>query len=180
MKEKNLVEAALIMAEKPIPIEEIMKLVKVDKSTAEKIIEELRHDYKDRSMEIVYTHEGLALRVKSEFQQHVSHLTPYADISPGPLRTLAIIAYKQPVKQSDIVKVQGNRVYEYVKDLLERGLINSKRVGKTNILTTTPAFESYFGKPAKTLQREVKVLEKEVKAEKKIEEDFSDKDLPEE
>ncbi len=72
------------------------------------------------------------------------HLAPEADIPPAMLKTLAIIAYKQPVTQSKLVKERGNRIYAYVKKLREHELIEAKKKGRTKILTVTPKFREYF------------------------------------
>jgi len=61
------------------------------------------------------------------------------------IRTLAIIAYKQPIKQSDLVEIRGNKSYDHVKELESRGLINAVRQSRTKLLTTTRGFADYFG-----------------------------------
>jgi segregation and condensation protein B len=107
---------------------------------------------------------GYRLIVKPEFMEAVSDLTPHADLSRGLLRVLAIIAYHEPIKQSDIVKVIGNRTYEYVKELEERGLVRVEKKSRTKILSTTPHFEEYFGTRKQELREAIK------KEEGKIEE----------
>ena len=72
-------------------------------------------------------------------------MTPYQDLSRGLLKVLAIVAYKQPVTQSDIVKVIGNRTYDYVKTLTQKGLIKSIKHGRTKALVPTKEFANYFG-----------------------------------
>ena len=61
------------------------------------------------------------------------------------IRTLAIIAYKQPIKQSDLVEIRGNKSYDHVKELEKRGLINAEKHSRTKLLTTTRGFADYFG-----------------------------------
>ena len=61
------------------------------------------------------------------------------------IRTLAIIAYKQPIKQSVLVEIRGNKSYDHVKELEERGLINAEKFSRTKLLTTTRGFADYFG-----------------------------------
>jgi segregation and condensation protein B len=91
------------------------------------------------------------------------------------LRVLAIIAYHQPIKQSDIVKVIGNRTYEYVKELEERGLIKVEKKSRTKTLSTTPHFEDYFGINKDQVRKEFEEMEKEEKsngAKKELEEEI--------
>jgi len=61
------------------------------------------------------------------------------------IRTLAIIAYKQPIRQCDLVVIRGNKSYDHVKELEKRGMINAAKQGRTKVLTTTRAFADYFG-----------------------------------
>jgi segregation and condensation protein B len=60
------------------------------------------------------------------------------------LKALALIAYEQPIKQSYVVKIRGNRVYDYMRKLEDLGLIERKAEGHTKILTTTAKFRQYF------------------------------------
>ena len=61
------------------------------------------------------------------------------------LKTLALIVYHQPIKQSELQNILGPKVYEHVKELHELGLIRTRREGKTKILTTTKRMPEYFG-----------------------------------
>jgi segregation and condensation protein B len=88
---------------------------------------------------------GYQIRVKPELVSAVSNLTPYRDLGKGLLRVLALVAYKQPITQSEIVKVIGNRTYEYVKRLEERGLIKTMKHSRTKALVATKEFANYFG-----------------------------------
>jgi segregation and condensation protein B len=60
------------------------------------------------------------------------------------LKVLALIAYEQPIKQSYIVKIRGNRVYEYLKRLEDMEFIERLEEGHTRIITTTEKFKRYF------------------------------------
>ncbi|MCS7106466.1 MAG: SMC-Scp complex subunit ScpB, partial [Candidatus Aenigmarchaeota archaeon] len=81
------------------------------------------------------------------------------------MRTLAIVAVKQPIKRSLIVKYQGNKAYGYVESLEKKGLIKTEKAGRTRIITTTPEFEKYFGKSTEELK---KILEEKVLGKKEV------------
>ncbi|MBI3190202.1 SMC-Scp complex subunit ScpB [archaeon] len=153
-KKLALLEAILFTTNDPLPIEKLSKYVKSNKDRIEEMLKVLRERYEKNDSGISLSDMGgYRLIVKSEFLQSVADLTPHADLSRGLLRVLAIIAYHEPIKQSDIVKVIGNRTYEYVKDLLSRGLINVEKKSRTKILTTTPQFEEYFGAKKEVLKK---------------------------
>ena len=70
-------------------------------------------------------------------------------------RTLAIIIAKQPVKQSTVVKIQGNKAYDYLRALEKRGLIKTEKFGRTRIISLTKNFEEYFGKSIEEIRKEL-------------------------
>ncbi len=145
---KKLIEAALFMSPKPLNIEEISKIVGISSlGEIEKIIEGLAKEYEEsnRGMEIVKLPEGWFMRVKQELLPKVAHLTPYSDLKDGHKRTLALIAYKEPIKQSDVIHIQGNKAYGYIKFLEKKGLVKTEKHGRTRILHLTSEFERYFG-----------------------------------
>lgn len=141
----GLLEAALFTTNEPLTYEELKKLLKVKEEEVENFLSILREKYSNPDHGIELSEAGgYRLVVKKEYIEQVSHLTPHADLSRGLLRVLSIIAYHEPIKQSDIVKVIGNRTYEYVRRLEERGLIKSEKKSRTKVLRTTSHFEKYF------------------------------------
>jgi len=155
-----LLEACLFTTEKPLQVEQLEKILNVNKETTENLLNELEEKYKEGKTGIELSKiGGFRLIVKPEYIKKVSKLTRHADMSRGLLRVLSIIAYHEPVKQSDLVKVIGNRVYEYVKELKERNFIKTEKSSRTKTITTTKQFEEYFGGAGS----EIKSMEKEPK-----------------
>ena len=117
----------------------------------------------DRGIELLQTPEGYELRVKPEYREKVSRLAPFADLSDGMMRTLAIIAAKQPVKQSLIVKYQGNKSYNYISQLEEKGLVRTEKYQRTKLVSTTPEFEKYFGTTSDDIKKMLETRAKDIK-----------------
>jgi segregation and condensation protein B len=91
---------------------------------------------------------GVQILTAAKFEPWIRrHLSKSREgrLSPAAFETLAVIAYKQPIKQSDLVVIRGNKSYEHVRELEKRGLISAERSGRTKLLTTTRAFADYFG-----------------------------------
>jgi segregation and condensation protein B len=150
MRQENLkaaIEAALFMTSEPISLRKLSNLFKISPEKARIIIEELKikFEQEEHGIHILETEQGYQMKVKPEFTSFVRTLTPYKDLGKGMLRVLAMVAYKQPITQSEIVKVIGNRTYEYVKRLQERGLIKTEKHGRTRALIATKEFANYFG-----------------------------------
>jgi len=143
---KKIIEAALFVSDKPLQLNELAKLTGINSlGFVKDLLEKVQKGYEGSGLEIVSTAEGWSMQVKGELLSRVAHLAPYSDIPEGCKRTLALIAYKEPVKQSDIIKMQGNKVYAYIKFLHNKGLITGERYGRTKILKVTKEFERYFG-----------------------------------
>jgi segregation and condensation protein B len=156
----------LFVSDKPLSLDKLSKILGIGSiEEIKSLLLRLQADFKtdDRGIELVETPEGYELRVKQEYRDKVVRLAPLADLSDGMMRTLAIVAAKQPVKQSLIVKFQGNKTYRYVVGLEDKGLIKTEKFGRTKIIATTPDFEKYFGKSTEEIKKELT----EAKAEKK-------------
>lgn len=156
---KALIEAALFMSSNPLSLKEISKVSGIVseeklKDILNRIKNELESD--NRGFELVVLPGGYQLKVKQEFLEKVSSLAPHSDLSEGMLRTLGIIALKQPATQSDVVKIQGNKAYSYIKELEKRGLIKTEKSGRTKRLITTKDFEKYFGKTIDEIKEALK------------------------
>ncbi len=170
LKKLALIEAILFTTTEPLTIEELQKLTKSRKDELDRLLAELNRQYGEESHGIKLSDiGGYKLIVKSEFMQSVANLTPHADMSRGLLRVLSIIAYHEPIKQSDIVKVIGNRTYDYVHELKERGLIKVEKKSRTRLLSTTPRFEEYFETKREELKKNIEEFKEEEKQEKEDE-----------
>ncbi len=147
MNKKALIEAALFMSVKPLSIEDLEKISNMKKEDVIAILEEIKKDYEkeDRGIHLLKIGDTYKFYVKPEYIRYVRHLTPYSDMKKGLLRVLALVAYKNGITQSDIVKVIGNRTYEYVKELENRRLIKTVKQGRTKVLVPTKEFAEYFG-----------------------------------
>jgi segregation and condensation protein B len=83
--------------------------------------------------------------IRKEFADIVNRLAMgNSEFSKGEKETLAMIAYKQPIKQSVIIKIRGNKAYEHIKRFSELDLIKKKKTGHTNELSLSDEFYDYF------------------------------------
>ncbi len=144
---KRLIEAALFMAGTPLSIEELAKVCAMgDIGLVRKYIEELQKEYSERNsgIEILKMQNGYKMKVMQDLEAQVANLASAPDISAAILKTLALIAYEQPITQSRMVKERGNRVYKYIKTLLKEEFISAEKHKRTKLLKTTPKFKDYF------------------------------------
>ena len=146
MSEKSLIEAALFVSSKGVSLKELAKVTGLEDSVVKDIVEQLQREYSQRDTGLLISkgEEGFLMRIKPELGEQVVHLVPEADLHKAVLKTLAFIAYEQPIKQSNLVKIRGNRVYNYIPRLVEMGFVEAKPEGRTKILSTTKKFHEYF------------------------------------
>ncbi|MBI3413561.1 MAG: SMC-Scp complex subunit ScpB [Candidatus Aenigmarchaeota archaeon] len=163
-KSKKLVEAALFLSQNPISAKSLAQIAGVAEKEAEKLVDELKTEYADRGIEIIQTPLGWQIHVKTELIGKVSHLSPYSDLSEGVLKTLALVVYKHPATQSYLVKMQGNKVYNYIKKLEARGMIKTQKKGRTKEVYVTQEFENYFGTTLDEIKKRVEEQIAEIKA----------------
>ncbi|MEA3190440.1 MAG: segregation and condensation protein [Thermoplasmata archaeon] len=146
MKPMHVVEAALFSAGKPIAVEEIVHETRLSPETVKKAIKELAKAYEERDtvLEVGKAGTKWAMQVRSRAAEPAARFAPM-EIAPKLLKTLALIAYHQPMKQSELVEMIGTKVYDHVPELIERGLVKAREDGATKILHTTAQFPEYFG-----------------------------------
>lgn len=150
-KPLHVVEAALFSVGHAISVDEIQEKTGLTKARITKAIEELRALYAERDtvLEIGKAGAKWGMQVRTAMAEPAARFAPM-EIAPKLLKTLALIAYHQPMKQSELVDMIGSKVYDHIPELKERGLVKTRREGQTKILTTTAAFPEYFGLDAAT------------------------------
>jgi len=157
-KVKAKVEALLFTASRPLSIKTIAKIINESEENVKLAIEELIKEYSSnpsKAIDILETPEGYEMIVKPEYREYASKVSSFSDLSSGALKTLALIIFKNPIKQSEIVQIQGNRAYDYIKLLERKGLIISKKVGKTKILLPSENLEKYFGMKIEEIKKQI-------------------------
>ena len=153
---RNVIEAALLAAGRPLKSEELAQLfdesVRPDEQALQVAIEALAAEYAGRGIELKETASGVRIQVRREFAAEVSRLWSErpARYSRALLETLALIAYRQPITRGEIEDVRGVAVNpNIIKTLLERNwvrVVGHRDVpGRPELLGTTREFLDYFG-----------------------------------
>lgn len=149
VKEERLVESVLFSASNPVSIEEIKEATGLSKKQVIQALESLIQAYnvernKETSIEVIKAGNKYTMQVKKKFvDQSVMIAKP--EIQSHHLKTLALIAFHQPIKQSNLRRMIGPRVYDHVDELVDMKLVHSKPHGTTEMLSTTKLFPEYFG-----------------------------------
>lgn len=145
MKLTNKIEAILYLKGEPLTLAQIALYAECQRSEANKAILELMSDYSHRetALEIVETTVGYSLQLRPSFQPLVQSLLP-AELSLSLLRTLAAIALKEPILQTELINLRGSSAYQHVQELTNLGFIKKRPSGRSCELYVTEKFHQYF------------------------------------
>jgi len=139
------IEAALFISGRFLSLQELLSLTDVNPILLKKILSDLQDKYKDSGISIIKRGNSWKMDVAESFVHLINKLaTGASEFSKAEQETLAMIAYKQPIKQSVIIKIRGNKAYDHIKNLVDQGLLNKKRMGHTSELSLTEKFHEYF------------------------------------
>jgi segregation and condensation protein B len=145
---KKVIEAALFVAGRPLDIETLGSVSKLrSRAKTKKLSRAVAELYRknDGAVEVVeLPDERFVMRVKSEYAEAVRRVSARPLITKGALRTLSLVALKQPLTQSQLVKMRGPQAYDHVKELMKGGFLKGAKVGRTLLLSTTTMFSDMF------------------------------------
>ncbi|MEM3444435.1 MAG: SMC-Scp complex subunit ScpB [Thermoplasmata archaeon] len=144
-----LIEALLFSSGRELSVREISQMLGVEEREVRKGCRALVQRYRkaNTAIEIGRVGTKYVMRLKPEF---VGVAVPVAmpELEKDEIKTLALIAFYQPLKQSLLSKMVGSKVYEHIEKLKRLELIRARRAGATFTLTTTRKFLVYFGIPS--------------------------------
>lgn len=145
--EKQQVESVLFSASSPISVQEIKEITGITSQKISSILRQLRKEYNEErntAMEIIKTGHKYVMQLKSSYHDQSIMIAEPA-IDEEVLKTLSLIAFHQPVKQSNLRKMAGEKIYDHVDFLADLRLVHTKKHRNTEILTLTKNFPEYFG-----------------------------------
>jgi segregation and condensation protein B len=139
------VEAALFIAGRFLSLEELIMLTDVNPIMIKEILHKLKKKYQTGVLRLVNRNNSWKMDVAEKYHYLINKLaTGNVEFTKAEQETLAIIAYKQPIKQSVVIKIRGNKSYDHIKKFRELGLVTTKQVGHTLELNLSEEFYEYF------------------------------------
>lgn len=166
MSLKAQIEAVLFVTGRAITLKEIAEILDVEVEAVEPAMLDLIMDFssRDSALEIDDEDECYIIQVREEHMNIVEKLVP-VELKPSTLRTLSVIAIKEPIRQSKLIEFRGQSAYDHIGELVGKGLITKKRDtdGRSYVLKTTPKFAEYFKLKGDT-KALAKILENEYNA----------------
>jgi len=166
-----IVEAALFSAGRPLAIEEMVEILHLTEKKVRKAIELLIKDYQKRgetettALEVARAGDRYAMQLRSKYTPYGKQLSEM-EVPERLLKTVSLIAYYQPVKQSDMKDMIGGKIYDHVKELLDLDFIRAKNYGRTKLLEVTTYFYEYFGFETTDRKKIKEYLKKKIKSQR--------------
>ena len=188
---KNKVEALLFSSARRMSIEEIGELTGIkDLEAIKNALNELKTDYESRGGSVALIEDGRhwKLNVKDHYLPIVQKIVSRTELDKPLMETLAVIAWKYPILQSEVIRIRHNKAYDHLKQLEEMEFITRNKFGRTRKITLTEKFFEYFDLPSeeareafkrvvpKDIQEKVEKTEQEITEGEKILEEVKKKE----
>ena len=141
------VEAILYLKGRPISLSELAELARDEPDQVRTAIAMLTTSYaqRDTALEVVEQSGRYCLQLRPALAELVKNMLP-VNLSTATLRTLATIALKKRILQSDLVDLRGSGAYDHIKELLAQDFIERRRQsdGRSYWLTLSEKFHRTF------------------------------------
>mgnify|MGYP001435829236 FL=1 len=146
---ETLLEATLFSAGRSLDLNELSETLGYEEEEIIESLNNLQSTIKRRrggGLQVVEIGKKWVMEVKPSIADHLPKETK-SELPPKLLKAAALIAYHQPMPQSRLVELLGQRAYDHIRELAQAGLIGRRRDGNTRRLTTTRRFSEMFGCP---------------------------------
>lgn len=145
----TLLEATLFGAGRSMSVPELSSALGYDEDEMLDSLYSLRSTLKRRrggALQVAEVGDRWAIEVKPDIASHLPKETK-TEIPQKLLKAAALIAYHQPMPQSRLVELLGQKAYDYVRELAQLGMVDRRKDGNTRRLSTTRRFSETFGCP---------------------------------
>jgi len=146
---ESLLEATLFGAGRSMTVEELSESLGYDSEEMIDSLNSLQATLKRRrggALQIAEIGNRWAIEVKPKIADHLPK-EARTEMPQKLLKAAALIAYHQPMAQSRLVELLGQKAYDYVRELAQLGMVDRRKDGNTRRLITTRRFSESFGCP---------------------------------
>jgi chromosome segregation and condensation protein ScpB len=156
LKEKDILEAALYLYDRPVTYQELSEIIQKDEDKIERYIEEIRDEHLDKNTayHIVSLEEKVVqLKIRDEVAPHLQWpFIKRSDVPRHLLKVLSLIAFKEYVLQetvspSKLQRIFGKNISQDIDELQTMSLVNVTPKGNKREITVTENFLNLFKLP---------------------------------
>ena len=153
---RQIIEAALFVGGTPLTTRKLCALLRddFDPDFVDGVIDDLNRQYatENRPYEIQFGKGGYRIALRAEFEPVRNRVYGYGPkeikLSQEALEILSLVAYKQPITQSEIEQLDKPNAKGMLRQLLRRELITMERIDSASrdvSYRTSPRFLQVFG-----------------------------------
>ena len=143
----TIVEAVLYLKGRPVSKKNLSEITNTDINSIDKALKELKGKYSSTksAIELNEVNNCYCLELKSILNEFVEDLLP-SELRTSELRTLATIAIKKKILQSDLIVLRGSGAYDHIKELTNKNFIikRKQKDGRSYWLTLSEKFFQTF------------------------------------
>jgi len=143
---KSQIESLLFISSKPIALEQLVGLLKVEKKEIEEACKILIAENKNAERGVHVIKNGSKYQMVSA-PENAGLISAFindetsGELSRPSLETLTIIAYRAPILKTDLDRIRGVNCSLILRNLLLRGLIEAKSQGAQEELSYSPTLD---------------------------------------
>ena len=146
-EDKKKIEAILFTTGRFLKLDDLSRMCGIGSiGYLKTLLNEIKEEYAKRetALDIVEDDGRWKLNIRKEYLHLTEKLLDDAELDLPTQKTLAVVAYKQPAIQCDVVSVRGNKSYDHIRKLKEEGFVTAERFGRTKLLKLSQKFYDYF------------------------------------
>ncbi len=104
-----------------------------------------KYSHSSSALEMININSSISLELKQNLNEFVEDLLP-AELKTSVLRTLAVIAIKKKLLQSDLILLRGSSAYDHIKELIDKKFIikRKQKDGRSYWLSLSEKFFQTF------------------------------------
>jgi segregation and condensation protein B len=171
---KNQIESLLFSSGRKMSVEELRTHLAIGSEGAiVKALQELQKNYDERQSSLMVVEEAnqWKVSVREKYIGMARKINPNTELTKSMMETLAVIAWKQPITQAEVISIRTNKAYEHIAELAKMSFLNKEKYGRTYMLKLTQKFYAYFDlQGAQAARNLFKHVQENEETQKKLEE----------
>ncbi len=143
---KKQLEAVLFASGRKMAVDELARLCRTTAVVVQQQLQELKAEYenKDSSLLLIDEADGWKLTVREQYAPVVQKIVAETELTRTMIETLAVIAWKAPVLQSNVIRIRTNKAYDHIAALEKSGFVTREKHGRSQMIKLTERFFKYF------------------------------------
>lgn len=145
MKElEGKIEAILFASGDYVSLEKLITLTGESKTNILSALKSIQSKYTESAIQLQEQANTWKFGIKNPYMPVVQNLIQNTELTKSVMETLAVIAWKSPIVQAEVIKIRTNKAYDHIAELIEKGFVTKEKSGRTYALKLTQKFFDYF------------------------------------